>query len=762
MKILLIPALAGLLALNATAQTTVILDNDVFGSLDSPIYGVELGDPTLSKTGNTSAGTPSGGTTYAGSPLSGDGYRAQLYFAAGCVADQDILIPAGPPTTFLVGDNAGYLVPINVTLPLPPGSTATLQLRAWQAPGGIYTTWSAAEAAWLCGLIPAGRSSTFCVTLAAPPGNNLDGLLSFNLYYKFIAQLAVSPTNLIVGCTQGTDATAQSFGVWNTGDGTLSYTINESVSWLSCTPTNDTSTGESNSITVNYSTASLATGAYNGTITVTAPGMNWSTQEVAVRLYVSPPPELAVTPTELNPTCIQGYDPWWASIFGVRNSGGGTFSFTITNNVSWFSCHPTNGVADHKGPWYPISVHCSTADLPVGTYTGTITVTAPGVIGSPRDIPVTLTVVPPPAADYPDTAGDLFPGAPGSGILDITFAILRHTVSNITFKIYLDGDPTATDWGKYIVAIHSEPGGDTTGNPWLRPIGMDVGLNYWLGSWVDGSNGITVWHYSNSVWQAVGGAGPYGGDPQISGLSVTKDGSSVTITSPLWLLGLGLGQTFQFDIYTSGGGGSDGAIDALANRGQTITNWAQYYNSGPNRLYSYTLFSANADLASLLLSAGTLVPAFDPAVTNYTASVFNNATNITATPGSGDSNATIHVRVNGGVWSNVLSGTASPLLALNAGPNLIDVKVTAHDSFTTKTYSITILSPAVLRVALTTTNTVLLAWPSALAGFDLEQNAGLTTTDWTTVTNSPVEVGSEKQVILPPTAAEGFYRLHKP
>ena len=174
--------------------------------------------------------------------------------------------------------------------------------------------------------------------------------------------------------------------------------------------------------------------------------------------------------------------------------------------------------------------------------------------------------------------------------------------------------------------------------------------------------------------------------------------------------------------------------------------------------------STNAALAGLVLSAGTMTPAFDAAVTNYTASVPHRTNSITVTPTSADTTATIQVRVNGAGWSNVLSGTTSPALALNVGTNLIDVKVTAQDLSTIKTYTltITVLPPAVLRVALTSTNTVLLAWPAALTGYDLEQNANLNTTNWLPVTNPPVVVGDEKQVTVPPAPDPNFYRLHKP
>jgi hypothetical protein len=43
---------------------------------------------------------------------------------------------------------------------------------------------------------------------------------------------------------------------------------------------------------------------------------------------------------------------------------------------------------------------------------------------------------------------------------------------------------------------------------------------------------------------------------------------------------------------------------------------------------------------------------------------------------------------------------------------------------------------ATLRIALTGTNTVLVAWPAPSTGFNLQQNAGIETMNWTSVTNT--------------------------
>ncbi len=76
--------------------------------------------------------------------------------------------------------------------------------------------------------------------------------------------------------------------------------------------------------------------------------------------------------------------------------------------------------------------------------------------------------------------------------------------------------------------------------------------------------------------------------------------------------------------------------------------------------------SSNADLASITLSYGDLVPAFDPAVTGY---------RLNANPGT---TATL-------IAADAGAAVASPVtLGLGANP----ITVTAEDGLTTKTYTI--------------------------------------------------------------------------
>ncbi|MFY8127671.1 MAG: FG-GAP-like repeat-containing protein, partial [Chitinophagaceae bacterium] len=100
--------------------------------------------------------------------------------------------------------------------------------------------------------------------------------------------------------------------------------------------------------------------------------------------------------------------------------------------------------------------------------------------------------------------------------------------------------------------------------------------------------------------------------------------------------------------------------------------------------------SNNANLSSLSISSGTLSPSFSAATTTYTTSVANTITSITVTPTKQNSGATIYARVNGGTYNWVTSGSPSSSLNLNVGSNTIDVRVTAQDGTTIKTYTITV------------------------------------------------------------------------
>ena len=99
--------------------------------------------------------------------------------------------------------------------------------------------------------------------------------------------------------------------------------------------------------------------------------------------------------------------------------------------------------------------------------------------------------------------------------------------------------------------------------------------------------------------------------------------------------------------------------------------------------------STDATLSSVALSAGTLVPLFDSGTDTYAASVANSVTDITVTPTTADTGAS--VTVSGAV---VTSGSASDEIALAVGDTTITIVVTAEDGTTMGPYTVVVTRAA--------------------------------------------------------------------
>ncbi len=84
-----------------------------------------------------------------------------------------------------------------------------------------------------------------------------------------------------------------------------------------------------------------------------------------------------------------------------------------------------------------------------------------------------------------------------------------------------------------------------------------------------------------------------------------------------------------------------------------------------------TALFRSSNLTALTLTSGTLTPAFNKGIYEYSATVNNNITSVGVTPTAEDVNATI--TVNG---KKVPSGATSPYISLDEGGNVINVKVT--------------------------------------------------------------------------------------
>ncbi len=207
-------------------------------------------------------------------------------------------------------------------------------------------------------------------------------------------EISLNPTMLTPSCNQGQNASNQSFTVRNSGQETLTYTIFESASWLACSPTSGSSTGETDTITVTYSTSGLTAGVYATGINVSAAAASNSPQILQVELTVSAPlPEISVDPATFAPTATLGQNPPVTS-FEVWNSGAGILNYTITPSQSWLKISPTSGSS--SGEHDVISLIYETKSLSEGIHNAIIRVESSSASNTPLLMPVVLNVAAPP------------------------------------------------------------------------------------------------------------------------------------------------------------------------------------------------------------------------------------------------------------------------------------------------------------------------------------------------------------------------------
>ena len=100
-------------------------------------------------------------------------------------------------------------------------------------------------------------------------------------------------------------------------------------------------------------------------------------------------PIISLTPSSLSFTCLQGSSPP-SQTLQIRNSGGGTLNWTVSDNATWLTVNPASGSS--TGEWDPVTVSVNASSLSPGPYTAKITVSAPEASNSPQYVPVSLTV----------------------------------------------------------------------------------------------------------------------------------------------------------------------------------------------------------------------------------------------------------------------------------------------------------------------------------------------------------------------------------
>jgi len=230
------------------------------------------------------------------------------------------------------------------------------------------------------------------ITITAPGASNSPQVVSVSLHISSAApEISFNPESLSFTAGEGGSTPANgTLEVWNSGIGTLIWSLSDDAAWLSENPTSGSSTGEHDTVAVSVNIAGMSAGDYSANVTITAPGASNSPQVVPVSLHISSAaPEISFSPESLSFTAGEGGSNKTLEIW---NSGIDTLNWTLTDDAAWLSENPTSGSSTGADDKTSVTVSVNTAGMSLGDYSANITITAPGASNSPQTVPVSLHV----------------------------------------------------------------------------------------------------------------------------------------------------------------------------------------------------------------------------------------------------------------------------------------------------------------------------------------------------------------------------------
>ena len=195
--------------------------------------------------------------------------------------------------------------------------------------------------------------------------------------------IGASPTSLSFTAQQGgTNPTAQMLSISNTG-GILNWSASETTGWLMLSPASGSGNG---TVTVSVTTGTLTAGTYSGTVILNATGASSVAVPVMFTVTAAPvPPAIGASPTNFSFTATQGGSNPANQTLSISNTGGGTLTWSASDNAPWLTIGPASGTGNGA-----VTLSVATGTLATGSHSGTVTMSATGA--TPVTVPVTFTV----------------------------------------------------------------------------------------------------------------------------------------------------------------------------------------------------------------------------------------------------------------------------------------------------------------------------------------------------------------------------------
>ena len=254
-----------------------------------------------------------------------------------------------------------YFSPASLTFSGTQGGSnpPTQALNISNSGGGALSWTASSNATWLTmaptggaapGTITVTASTTGlsagdyngAITIAATGATNTPQTVPVTLTVQALPPaptIFYSPASLTFsGMQGGGNPATQALNITNSGGGTLTWTASSDTAWLTPSPTGGTAPV---TVTVTADTTGLSAGAYNGTITITAPDATNTPQIVPVTLTVSvsePGAPTLSSPADASPVgTLTPRLEWnvstYADSYGVQVSADSGFGATVVNQT---------------------------------------------------------------------------------------------------------------------------------------------------------------------------------------------------------------------------------------------------------------------------------------------------------------------------------------------------------------------------------------------------------------------------------------------
>lgn len=372
--------------------------------------------------------------------------------------------------------------------------------------------------------------------------------------------LTTAPTSLAFSATAGSaNPASRTVTVSNTGGGTLNFTATDDASWLSESPTSGTAP---QSVTASVDTAGLAAGTYTANLTINAGAAGTSIIPVTLTLTAPTPPTLAVAPGSINFSGQAGAANPASQSLSVTNTGGGSLTYTVSDDAAWLSESPAGGGAPGT-----VTLSADTTGLAAGTYTAIVTVNA-GAAGS-KTVPVALTLTNPPPPVLTVTPTSLSFGATQGGAAPPSQPVSVTNTGGGTLPFTVSDDAT------WLSASPSSGSANTSVSVTADPAGLAPGTytgTVTVNGGAAGSRSVTVTLSVSAPADGLVGAWGFEESTGTTAADASGKGNSGTINGPLHTAAGKYGSALIFDGINDWVTVADAAALHLST-GMTLEGW---------------------------------------------------------------------------------------------------------------------------------------------------------------------------------------------